>query len=157
MKDNFSPQDEEIIRQLKNLDRAAPEYPANTLQKRRDSFRKAADGLIMGIPAAGLLKGRFGSLGHLTARTLEIILIGTLLVEAGVGAYLFRDQIREWFMAETSKPVVLQSTWTPRPTRTETPSPTPTMTATLTFPTANLKTPPPDQGLHLGQTKTPKP
>lgn len=157
MKDHFSPQDEEIIRQLKGLDRSAPVYPANTFEKRRASFREAANGLILGVPSVGFLKGRFNFLSHLSARTLEAVLIGTLVVEAGISAYVFRDPIRDWFMAESSTPVILQSTGTPRPTQTETPTPTPTMTGTLAFPTATLKAPSTDQGLHLGQTKTPKP
>lgn len=159
MKDHLSPQDEEIIRQLKSLDRSSPDYPAKAFEKRRASFREAASGLILGVPAIGFLKGRFNFLGHLSAKTLEAILIGTLVVVTGINAYLFRDEIRDWFTAEPTASVILQPTWTPRPTLTETPSPTPTMTMTTTptIPTATLKTSSTNPGLHLGQTKTPKP
>jgi hypothetical protein len=157
--DEFSPQDKEIIQHLKALDNSSAGYPAQSLKNRRDAFREEASALIIGLPAAGFLKSRLGFLSNIPAKTLEYILIGVLVAQAGLGAYIFRDEIREWFTAETSTPVTLQSTWTPRPTLTETPTATETATstATITLPTATLKTPPTDQGLHLGQTKTPKP
>lgn len=155
MTDEFKPQDEEIIQHLKALSQTSAEYPANSLKKRRKSFRKEARGLLIAVPLAGFLKSPLSFLTQVPAKTLEFVLVGVLLAEVGLSAYVFRDQIRDWLSTETSTPVILQSTWTPQPTQTETP--TPTQTATLPVPTSTQKTPPTNQGFHFGQTKTPKP
>lgn len=65
MTDKFSTQEEDIIRYLKDLDRSAIEYPADSLEKRRDNFQKAINELSLAVPGAGLPKGRFNFPGRL--------------------------------------------------------------------------------------------
>ena len=120
-----------------------------------------------------------GSGLHTASQTLNGILyavVGVLttiiLAEAG---YLYREEIREFFIPG-SRDVVSTEIYSPPPEASETPispSPSPTVTGTITkapiLPTTKPdQTPQPattldplitptDPGLHLGQTKTPKP
>lgn len=158
MTNNRSSQDEEIIRRLESLKNDGREYPPDLLEKRRNSYNKATRGLIVGVPAGGILKGLLHSLPHTGEAILKTVLISALVVEAGVSAYVFRNEIRDWLVG-TEAPTVVVSPYVIQPTITSTatftPTSTPTETATLLEPTK--KPHPTDQGLHLGQTKTPEP
>jgi hypothetical protein len=157
--DKISRQDEEIIKQLRDLNSSTADYPADSLKKRRASFLKTPNGLILGIPVVGFLKGRFNFLGHLPAKTLEAFLIGTLLITTVSSAYLLRDQIKDWLTSDNATQTVTLSAPLTQPSLTSSPTATltPTATATLILSAPTKKTPPTDQGLHIGQTKTPKP
>lgn len=159
MTDKFSQQDEEIIRQLRELNRLTADYPADSFKKRRASFVNPSNGLILGIPVVGFLKSRFSFLAHVPAKSLEIMLVSVLVAEIGLSTYLFRDQIKDWLTADNATQNVTLSAPFVQPSLTASPTATltPTATATLFLPAPTIKTPPTDQGLHLGQTKTPKP
>lgn len=148
-------QDEELIRRLGKLKDAGAGYPADLLEKRRAFFRNAVMGLTLPIPAAGIIKGLVHFLTHITWGTMKGILIGAIVVELGLSAYLFRDEIKDWLTSETATPAVTFPSRTPRPTLTSTATPTPTLTASTTMTTP--KPHPTDPGHHYGQTQTPKP
>ena len=183
MTDKLSPRDEDIIRRLRSFKNAGSDYPADLLGKRRASFRNAAMGLTLPLPAAGFVKRLMRYLLHTTNAALKVILVSALVVMAGLGVYLYRDQIRDqimnWLASDTVTPTVTLSshaplstlsgtaTPTPIPTAaatpttahmaTTTPTPTPTATGTI-FTVEPTQTPrPTDPGHHYGQTKTPKP
>jgi hypothetical protein len=161
--DKFSQQDEEIIRQLRELNRLTADYPADSFKKRRASFVNPSNGLILGIPVVGFLKSRFSFLAHVPAKSLEIMLVSVLVAEVGLSTYLFRNQIKDWLTADNTPQIVTLSAPLVQPSLTSslTSSPTATLTPTATaspaLPTNTPNPPPTDQGLHLGQTKTPKP
>jgi hypothetical protein len=157
--DKFSQQDEEIIRQLRELNRLTADYPADSFKKRRASFVNPSNGLILGIPVVGFLKSRFSFLANVPAKSLEIMLVSVLVAEVGLSTYLFRDQIKDWLTADNATQTVTLSVPFVQPSLTSSPTATltPTATATLFLPAPTIKTPSTDQGLHLGQTKTPKP
>ena len=156
MTDNFSSQEQEIIKRLSNLKNAGPGYPADLLEKQRASYRKASLGLVGAVPAGGIFKGLVHLIPHMTKTTLEWILISTLVAEVGACTYIFRDQIRDILVPRAETPVAAYDSRTPRPTLTNTATPTPTATATRTS-TATPKPASTDQGHHYGQTQTPKP
>jgi hypothetical protein len=177
--DKLSPQDEDIIRRLRSFENAGSDYPADVLEKRRASFHNAARGLVVAVPAAGFVKGLMHYLLHTTEAALKVILVCELLAATGLGAYLYRDQIKNWLAFETGRPTVTLSSRTPLPTMTSaatltttptapaTPTPiptapatpTPTRTATATiFSAEPTQTPrPTNPGNHYGQTQTPRP
>lgn len=159
MTDQHSPQDYEIIEHLRRLKASGADYPVEPLNKRRASFLKKVNGFALFAPFAGLSKGRFHFLSHLTGKGVEAVLVSLLAVGAGLGVYLSRDQIKDWLTPQTSPPAVTLSTSTPTLTLTLTPTLTPTPTETLLpeGPTSTKKPIPTDQGYHYGQTKTPKP
>jgi len=173
MTERLSPRDKDIIRRLRSLKNAGSDYPADVLKKRRASFQNAVLGLTLPIPAAGFVKRLMRYLLHTTNAALEVILVSALVIAAGLGVYLYRDQIRDqiqnWLASEMGRPTVTLSFPTPQPTMTSTATltTTPTATATLTTtPTATgtiytveptQKPRPTDQGHHYGQTKTPGP
>lgn len=127
--------------------------------KRRASFQKTVRGFVLIAPFAGLSKGRFHFLSHLSGKGVEAVLISLLAVGAGLGVYLTRDQIKDWMVAQTSTPAITLTTNTPSHTLSLTPTLTLTPTETL-LPESLTSTTKPittNQGFHYGQTKTPKP
>jgi len=164
--DKLSTQDDEIVKRLKNLRGAGVNYPADSLKKRRTSFQNETKGLVLAAPLAFLAKGRFQFLANVTEKGLETILVSLLVVSASLSAYLFRDEIKGLLIPGTSVPTVIHPTRTPRPTLTFPPTATLTSATTLLpdfwttptpTPTSKSKTNPTEPGLHIGQTKTPKP
>lgn len=152
MTSKLSPQDEEILRRLLNLKNTGANYPADLLEKRRNAYQRAAMGLVLGVPALGIGKGLLRFLPRTGPAIFKSVLIGALAIEAGVGAYVFHDQIIDWFVG-TETPVVTVLPSIPQPTMTGTATFTPTPTETITL-VDMLR--PTDQGYHYGQTKTPK-
>jgi len=176
--------DEEIIQLLKKMKNAESDYPADLLKNQRSAFLSAATGLSLVAPSLGLLKGRLHFLSHISAKTLEVILISTLMVTTILDVYLYRDEIANWFKSQNPTPITSYSTLNIQPnlistaTRTQTITPTPTTTGTIFFTQATIEntpaiikntpatiqnTPttiqytPTKPGYHYGQTKTPKP
>jgi len=112
MTDKFSPSDEEIIQNLRSLKDSGQVYPEHSLQKRRALFQQTATTLVLTGPALGFPKDPFHYFSHLPARVVEMIMISVLVVEAGLGVYLFRDQIKGWLFPGSDTPTVLLSTRT---------------------------------------------
>jgi hypothetical protein len=133
-------------------------------------------------PAAGGGPAQLGELRWFAARWEGLLITGAFIVlvaELAFGLYTFRDQIRSWLTPATPTiiapaPAVLPAqpgapTLTARPTRTSPVSPSPTVlpTSTLLAPDQNpqatatliplLPTATARDGLHLGNTKTPRP
>ena len=159
MTDKRSLPNEEIIQRLESLKQVGAEYPGDLLKKRRTSFRNAAMGLVVAVPVIGIGKGLLHLLPHTTEAALKVILVSVLMVEAGLGAYVFRDQILNWLAVETVTPTYTLPSRTPQPNLTSsgTPtfSPTATVTATIFFVDPTKKPHPTDLGYHYGQTRTP--
>ena len=150
-------QDEDVIKMLAQLKDAGPVYPADALENRRRIFRKAAGGIILGIPLVFLVKAYFE---HWTWQTvLKAVVISVLAVETVAGVYVYREQIRDWWFS-TPTPSISLPILTVEPTAraTATPSITPTGTTTEVFIIESTpKARPTDSGNHFGQTQTPKP
>ena len=181
MTDLPSPQDLEIINRISALRHTEPDYPAELLERRRATFRKAA----LGLGGIGLIGFIVKKLMHIFPQAtqaavqsgLEIVLVSALVVEASVVGYTFRGEIKELlgFGGGNGTPLVTQTsgtfqtlqpgqetasaaaklTGTPTLTLTATgtPTPTPTITGTLIFPT-DTPVPHPYNPTHINPTPT---
>ncbi len=126
-----------------------------------------------------------GAPAHAIETALQYVLAGLVAVMVGTAAYVYQDEIRDFINPPTPAIEMIDTaapTLTPLNTATEIPSDTPTPTIAVSTPTPNKDDgqpivptptlepaptqPPPTQpppptptnpGLHLGQTKTPKP
>jgi len=132
--DYLSPQDEEIIKRLRELNSAGAVYPADLFMKRRSSFLKAVSGLILAVPALGFLSSRLRFLAKMSAKARTFLVVGSLAAVVGLGAYILQDPIKNWLVPVISTPTVTpQPTLTDIPTSTFTPLPSATRIPSATF------------------------
>jgi len=166
-----------LLGQLKS----SGEYPPELLKARRSQYLKRAADLGMGAAlsakALAILKASLASTLELALQVALSVMVAGLAVTASV---VYKDEILEFFSPNhggitASEVAPLVVTPTPMPEETETLIPVETSTATDTFgftptptatPTQAINNPenpapsaptPTNPGLHLGQTKTPKP
>jgi hypothetical protein len=147
MKDITSDQD--ILDLLSSLKNSENEYPANMIRSRREMFVKQAAAMVV-LPKAGAtgtssetMAGSShvvtsGSAGAGSVGTLlQTLLIIAIVVEAGITAYFFRDEITEFIHSNISPKVEVvvtppEGTSPEIPARTEIPFDTLTVTETDT-------------------------
>jgi hypothetical protein len=151
VKQKFS--DKNILELLSNLKNTENNYPSEMIQSRRDLYKKQAAAMAVLMKAAGngtiAGDGRNANSGPASLGTfLEIALVIMIVVEAGVAAYIYRDQIADFIDStlspkveddvnppkdSTSTPVVLPAAGEELDTATPAPLPiaTPTITVTV--------------------------
>lgn len=100
MKQQFS--DTDVVKLLANLKDAGNGYPADMIRSRRDAYIKqaAAMSVLVNTAGDGTMGGTNGgaSAGSASLGTLlEIALVTMIVVEAGAAAYVYRDQIADFF------------------------------------------------------------
>ncbi len=152
MKQKFS--DKDILGLLSNLKNAENNYPSEMIQSRRDLYRKQAAGMAVLVKTTGngtmAGNGESANAGPASLGTfLEIALVIMIVVEAGIAAYIYRDQIADFINStlppkvevdvyppkdSTSTPVVLPAAGEELDTATPTALPidTPAITVTVT-------------------------
>jgi hypothetical protein len=152
VKQEFS--DKDILELLSNLKNAENNYPLEMIQSRRDLYKKQAATMAVLVKTTGngTMAGDGGSAnaGPASLGTfLEVALVIMIVVEAGVAAYIYRDQIADFIHStlspkvevevdplrdSTSTPVLLPAAGEELDTATPTALPidTPTITVTVT-------------------------
>jgi F0F1-type ATP synthase membrane subunit c/vacuolar-type H+-ATPase subunit K len=190
----YEPKEQVVIDLLGKIKNSHGEYPNSLMIPRREKYLKQVAGIGLGIGLGAGIKAttktpRGGSsILHLPAFTasslFETILVIAIIVEAGIVAYNFRDNIFEFLVSLSSTPRVEEVTLTSSvespqpetgisdsPTPVETPTASSTVTSTDTSTTGSstdgetkdnnnvTATPDPndDEGKHLGQTPKPPP
>ena len=114
MKQKYSDQD--VVKLLSNLKNAEQSYPSEMIQSRRDMYMQQAAAMAIltktsggGTPAGeggASASGTGTGTGLFSLRTFfETALVITIMVEAGVAAYIYRDQIAD-FINSTLFPTV---------------------------------------------------
>ncbi len=180
-------QDDEIVRLLGKLRDTGPEYPSRLYGPRRTAVLAGLAALQLGGTAAGLtlfakLVNLVKGMGIVEKIILgvEVAAVTSMTVYGATEAYRYRDQLMQLLLPPTAISSPFPSLSVPSAnseteaalTETVTPSPSPTGSVTPTYfvtsePNADGTPPPPQAtkeepqptkpGLHLGQTKTPKP
>ncbi len=114
MKRKFS--DKDVVNLLSSLKNAANNYPTEMIQLRRDMYMQqaAAMAILMKTSGGGTPTGEGGASASGTGAGaglfslgtfFETALVITIMVEAGVAAYIYRDQIAD-FINSTLFPTV---------------------------------------------------
>lgn len=179
-------QEQDIIRLLNRWGKRGFVYPSKLQSKRRSAFLAAGASLLLhgagkgggtsgGESLSATSHGAAVPMAAATKVTLGILSTVILGLSSYVGAIVYenRDAIRDFIRGEI--PTLVQESPTPLPTGTaiftptlitETPTPSPTGTLGIIGITGTVEnqdggaTPqstPTKPGLHIGQTKTPKP
>ena len=154
MKQKFS--DKDILELLSNLKNAENNYPSEIIQSRRDLYKKQAAAMAVLVKTTG--NGGSANAGPASLGTfLEIALVIMIVVEAGVAAYIYRDQIADFINSTlspkvevdvkppkdpTSTPVVLPAAGEEFDAATPTALPIDTPTITVTVTGTVIDTPP---------------
>jgi hypothetical protein len=114
VKQKFS--DKDVVTLLSNLKNAEQSYPSEMIQSRRDMYMKQAAtmAILMKTSGGGTPTGEGGASASGTGTGtglfslgtfFETALVITIMVEAGVAAYIYRDQIAD-FINSTLFPTV---------------------------------------------------
>jgi len=160
VKQKFS--DKDSVGLLSNLKNAENNYPSEMIQSRRDLYKKqaAAMAVLVKTTGNGTIAGAGGSAnaGPASLGTfLEVALVIMIVVEAGVAAYIYRDQIADFINStlspkvevdadppkdSISTPVVLPAAGEELDTATPTALPIDTPTITMTVTGTAIDTPP---------------
>lgn len=140
MKQKFS--DADVVHLLTNLKDAGNGYPAEMIRSRREAYIKqaAAMSALVNTAGDGTMGGTSGgaSTGSASLGTLlEIALVTMIVVEAGAAAYVYRDQIADFFNSTLAPKVEVVSSPpgsfpSEIPASEETSTMTPVITATFT-------------------------
>ena len=159
----------ETIKLLRRLKSVKTQYPADLLSTRRTRFINEVKARKISIKESKLNMEAVNNYGLETV--LQVILVGMVSILIVVAAYTYRDELYDLFLPNgTEVPIVNTvlphqddflitplpsathtATSTPVPSRTEKPKSISTETR------SNPISTPTNPGLHLGQTKTPKP
>lgn len=151
-------QEDELIQALAKMQNVGPEYPAESLDKRRTQFHSAVSGFAISIPLILLLKNIWQKIAwHLI---LKIAVVSSVTAATIVGVYVLQKQISKWLPVTTPaistvQATVNNSTYSFTQTATNTPSMPPTTKPSFTPTPTRIR--PTDRGKHLGQTQTPNP
>lgn len=171
-------QDQEVIRLLKRWKEGELSYPAGLQEKRRDAFLAFGASLLTIEAGLDLADKSIAQAGHaanlpmtlgmkLTLGFLSAVVVG-ISTYLGITVYENRDTLRDFLQGGmptytlTSLPIHPSGTSFLAPIAPTLGTPTPTATLPVTATpiideSTNPQTTPTKPGLHLGQTKTPKP
>jgi hypothetical protein len=157
----FGPQDQAIVRLLTALKQVDDEYPENMLVAQRRSYRKRMTEIQSGIHAEKGLKDTIHNTNRpngapVRSTLLEAALIVTIVAEASVMAYFYRDKLTDFFeiltagarVQEVAPPSVV-------PTSPELQGFSPSLTTTSTAPLTTVAVSP--TAIRVTYTSTPVP
>lgn len=94
----FDPKDRDVVALLAKIKSAKVQYPPELFASRRLGYMRRVAEIGLGIGVAPELKntpkvGSGGSAATKIGGLFEAVLLSAILVEAGVAAYIYRDQI----------------------------------------------------------------
>jgi hypothetical protein len=133
----FDRQDQDIINLLRKFKDVVSEYPEHMLEARRQSFLKQMTAVGLGMDAA---EGGENALEKIsgthpfTSTLLEAALIAAILIEITAMAYIYREELTDFFQTIIASPKIEEGTPPPvLPTALEVQgvSPSPAMTSIL--------------------------
>jgi hypothetical protein len=137
----LDPNDYDVVKLLTKLKSANGVYPPELMTPRRQTYlRRVAEiglgfGVVAGLKAPLKNGGKAGSFSSSLGGLIEVALILFIVTEAGAAAYVYREQISEYFKSfssqskveeVTSAPETIFSTDLPELVLTQLPEATPT-------------------------------